>query len=79
MSRAIGALAIIGVVLVMYMFVVYDEELLAMSNTVQPEWVGKTFSLGETINILERPQLHTDIFEETEQFIAISWNVRLLK
>jgi len=69
MSRAIGALAIIGVVFVMYMFVVYDEELLALSSTVQPEWVGKTFSLGETINILERPQLYTDIFEDVEQII----------
>lgn len=48
----------------------------AANQAFQPEWVSKTFSLGETISILERPQYFPDLIDDVtlalgfEQFTA---------
>lgn len=64
MSKALAVIAILAVV---GFFIFYSQSpdiVNATTNAIQQEWVGKKFSLGETIEILERPQFFPNLIDE---------------
>ncbi len=67
MSRVLAVVAILAVVGFFIFYSQSPEIVQATANQVfQPEWVGKTFSLGETIEILERPQFFPELIDDVQ-------------
>ncbi len=67
MSRVLAVIAILAVVGFFIFYSQSPEIVQATANQVfQPEWVGKTFSLGETIEILERPQFFPELIDNVQ-------------
>jgi|GEM_PF-4407387 len=65
MSRVLAVIAILAVV-GFFVFYTQSPDIVqaAAKQVFQPEWVGKTFSLGETISILERPQFFPELIDD---------------
>lgn len=67
MSRTLAVIALLAVVGFMVFYTQSPDIVQATAKQVfQPEWVGKTFSLGETIEILERPQFFPEIIDSVQ-------------
>lgn len=64
MSKALAVIALVMVFGFFFIYFQYPDLVSATTNTVQKEWVGKTFSLGETIEILERPQFFPELIDD---------------
>ncbi len=65
MSRVLAVIAILSVVGFFIFYTQSPDIVTAAANQAfQPEWIGKTFSLGETIEILERPQFFPDLIDD---------------
>lgn len=61
------ALAVIALLAVFGFFIFYSQSpeiINATTNAIQQEWVGKEFSLGESIKILERPQFFPELIDD---------------
>jgi len=63
MSRVLAIIAILSVV-GFFIFYTQSPDVVTAAANFQPEWVGKTFSLGETIEILERPQFFPELVDD---------------
>jgi len=65
MSRVLAVIAILSVIGFFIFYTQSPDIVTAAANQAfQPEWIGKTFSLGETIEILERPQFFPDLIDD---------------
>ena len=65
MSRVLAVIAILSIVGFFIFYTQSPDIVTAAANQAfQPEWIGKTFSLGETIEILERPQFFPDLIDD---------------
>lgn len=71
MSRVLAVLALIGVIGIFIVFAQFDNLSAVSKLDISPEWIGKKFSLGETIDILERPQFFPDIINDVSEFVAL--------
>ncbi len=65
MSRVLAVIAILSIA-GFFIFYTQSPDIVnaAANQAFQPEWIGKTFSLGETIEILERPQFFPDLIDD---------------
>jgi hypothetical protein len=67
MSRLLAVTAIFLVVTFFIVYIQYPDIMQATANKAnqfQQEWVGKTFSQGETLFILERPQFFPELIND---------------
>jgi hypothetical protein len=65
MSRVLAVIAILSIVGFFIFYTQSPDIVTAAANQAfQPEWIGKTFSLGETIEILERPQFFPELIDD---------------
>jgi len=65
LSRTLAVIAILSVVGFFIFYTQSPDVVNAAANQAfQPEWIGKTFSLGETIEILERPQFFPELVDD---------------
>jgi hypothetical protein len=64
LSRVLAVIAILAVVGFFIFYTQSPDIVSATKNIIQPEWAGKKFSLGETIEVLERPQFFPDLIED---------------
>src|SRR3972149_3912973 len=64
MSRVLAVIAILAVFGFIIFYTQSPDIVNATTNTNQQEWVGKTFSQGESLFILERPQFFPELIDD---------------
>jgi len=72
MSRLLAVLALVGVAGIFIIFAEFDNLSAIKVSDYAPEWVSKTYSLGETIEILERPQFFPNIIQDVTAYTDLN-------